>query len=467
MKRILALTLTLALLTGITVAQKMKEIDRHIPVKPAQRIEVREFSGSKIDFRSWDKNEVYVKVKIVFESSDREYEEEYINGVDLVLNETEKGMVVRLKQPTLRGRSGFSWENLFKLRFTSYVSLEITGEVYVPQSNALTLEAKYSTASLEDMKGELALQGTSSTIRLKNCSNIQRVENNYGTTTIEQSGGNLQLESKSSKITIDTFNGPVDLEADYSTVKLSDIKNEAAIQSRSATITADRIGGNLRIQADYSKMTVKDVKGFVDIRNQSGSINARSIEGFQADAPYTRIEVYAISGKSGKPIRIKGQSGHVEIENAVGDLFIDSPYSTIDLKTIRGNVEITNKSGKIRADDVVGNFTAKTEYTLFDIGDITANTIYVTNKSNGVSFDLKNTPAKIEIHNEYGDVSVKMPAGYSGDVRLKVGYGKIMTNLPVKIEDLGGGAYVIDKVGEKKNLIDLQTKSANIRLYAR
>ncbi|MGB2869923.1 MAG: DUF4097 family beta strand repeat-containing protein [Bacteroidota bacterium] len=466
MNRISCTLLAILLPTVLLLGEKKKEFDRTIPTKPTDRIELRGFSSSKIDFKSWDKNEIRINIRVSVESSNESYMEEYIRNVDLMSTDREGVVVVTFKQPDMSGRTGFSWSNLFKLKFSSWNSVDVAGEIYLPRSNPLFLEVRYSSISLEEMHGELSLDGKSSTISLKNCGALRSIDNDYGTTTVEQSGGNLQLKSTSSRITIDTFDGSVDLDADYSTVQLRDIKKGATIKSKSSSnITVEGVAEDLTLHSDYSTLRISDVKGFVTLDDKSGNIKVNRVGGIRVQAPYTHIDISDVTGKSNKPIQIESSSGRVSLENITGDISIESPYSPIELTNIRGNVEITAKSGSIRFDDVIGDVKATTEYTSFSFRDVTANSIVITDKSSSVDLSLKNIPSTIDIRNEYGNVKLRLPKDYSADANLKVSYGTIKCNKPLGVEEVGGGAYFVGRIGGgTKNSLKVQTSSGDINL---
>ena len=92
-----------------------------------------------------------------------------------------------------------------------------------------------------------------------------------------------------------------------------------------------------------------------------------------------------------------------------------------------------------------------------------------TSKSGKIDLKLKTPPSVIDIRNEYADVNVDMPTGFSGDVDLNVSYGSIHTNLQLEKEKSfdGGGGYAMGKIGSGHGKISLETKSANINLKQR
>ncbi|HTP13417.1 MAG TPA: hypothetical protein VMM37_07290, partial [Bacteroidota bacterium] len=370
--------------------QQAKTIERHIPTAPAQKIHLLDFSATNIDFRTWDKNEIYLNIKVAFESSNRDYEDEYIRSVDVVQEQTDKSLTLTYKQP--KQRSNFSWSNIFRLRFNTYNSVEVTGEIYVPRVNALELEADYSKVSLDNVAGDLSVSGKSSTIRLKDCKSVQEIDNDYGPVTIEQCAGAVHIHCTSGRVTVESFRGPAVLDADYSTIKVADVKGGVTVSSKSGTVTLDRIGGDLDVKADYSTVTVNDVKGFVQIRDQSGNIRVKTVDGVSIDAPYTATEITGVTGRAGKPITVSGQSGRLDLEDATGNVSVENPYSPIALKSIRGNVDIRTTSSEVTVEDVAGNLDVAAEYSSFNIEGLDADRVRMTNKSNHIDLDLNRSP---------------------------------------------------------------------------
>lgn len=193
-------------------ADQSKDIEHRANVKPSQRIEITGLSGSKIEFKTWDKNEVYLKLSLRISSSDEDYEKEYINSFEVQERTTEGSLILAFKEPKRDISSGI-W-SIFK--GGSYVRKEITGEVFVPAANPLTTDLSYGSLTMTGLRGELNVLGKNNTLRLTGCVNLHRITNDYGKTEVENGGGSLDLSSTSSTITISRFAGPASVDADYS-----------------------------------------------------------------------------------------------------------------------------------------------------------------------------------------------------------------------------------------------------------
>ena len=443
------------------LAEQKTTLEKRIPTNTSQRIEIDGFSGTDISFKPWDKNEVYVKLDISISSSDNDFEKKFVSSAKITESQTQSG--VRLQFERIRENTdGWSLlKSIFKGHF--YTKTEITGEIYVPRSNPLSTDLKYGTISLENMNGEISLNGQSNALILRNCSSIARIENDYGTILIENSGGRLDLNAASSTVTINEFNGPLKIDANYSTVTVSRASKNIVINDKSGKLDIEDIAGDVKIDADYSTITLNNVKGFADISSESATIRARSVDAIQVQANYSTVKINGVRGIPGKPIIANGQSGTLTLENATGNVQIDNPYSSIDLARINGNITIDSKSATIHAEDIDGDWISRTEYSSVRVRRITANNVNITNNSNPVSVQLKNVPSNIDIRNEYGDVSVHMPTGFSGDIDMYAEYGTVDTNFPIKHKSGRRSSYTA-KVGSGNGSITIKTESANIEL---
>jgi hypothetical protein len=317
------------------------------------------------------------------------------------------------------------------------------------------------------MKGPLRLRGTGNTVLLKNCSDIQEVTNDYGKTTVERSGGSLNLSSQSATINIDQFTGKVAVDASYSNITVRDVSQTLSIRSTSGTIKVERVGGNTTIRSDYSNITVNNISGMLEIEGKSGRVIAKTVDGIRVASAYGPIDVSHVSGKASKEISIVGQSGNLTLTDAIGDVKIENPYGNIDLENIRGNIDL--KGSHVEANDCTGDWQSETQYGNVTARNLSSKKILMTSKSGKVDLRLKTPPSEIDIKNEYADVNVEMPVGFSGDVDLNVSYGTIHTNLQLEKEKSfdGGGGYAMGKIGTGNGRISLETKSANINLKQR
>ncbi|MEX2117353.1 MAG: DUF4097 family beta strand repeat-containing protein [Bacteroidota bacterium] len=462
--KIFAAAVSLMLVAASPASDQTRDLEHRSRTTPAQRIEIRGLSGSEIEFKSWDKNEVAMTIHVRISSSDQEYEEEYIRSLDIRETKSETTLLLEFVE-LRRGVKGGGFWSIFS--GGNYVRKEIRGEVFVPRSNALTTDFSYGSIALESMKGELKILGKNNSLSLKECSDVRNVENDYGESVLQNCGGNLKLKGTSSKVTIESFKGPVDIEAQYSTILVKDVTQSATIKSQSGRITAESIGGNVAIQSDYTTIVASSIKGDLTVGTKSGSLRVKGVQGLTIEAPYTTVEASDVSSPAGKPVSFSGQSGSLTLDNVKGDLQLDGPYSNIDLKNIQGSVDLQSKSSSVTAEEVSGDWKSKTEYSTLRLRSLRSKSVRITNKSNNVRVDLRTVPSEVIIRNEYGGVEVTMPKGFAGEVTLDAEYGSIDTDFLIRNRKTGSSAYAVGTVGAGSGTIIIETKSAGITLTQR
>ena len=455
------IALLLLLCVQPSYAGKSRTVEKRVATKPGERIEVSGIAGSKVRFRSWAKDEVYVQLKVSISSSDDDYESDFLASVEIDDLRTPDGVRLSFREGEPHGRKS-SWVSRLFGQF--FMNKEISGDVYVPQNNPLTTDMKYGSLTLEGMTGDVQLLGTTNSVILRNCAAVSRIENDYGTTRIANSGGNLTLSASSSELTVTDFAGSLEIDANYSTVSASHVSGDVSVADQGGTVSLDDVGGNAAIDAKYSTITLSRVKGVSRVESASGVVHLRDVGGAEVEANYSTIDINGVTGSAGKQLYVKSQSGQLTIEDVVGEVVIDNPYSTMNLSRIRGSVTLTSTSATIEADEVSGDWKSQTQYSTITLRQLSAKSVSITNSSNPVKITMKSVPSTVNIRNTYGDVRVSMPGGFSGSVELDAEYGAVETNLPIAVRTRSGSGFATGKLGAGTGVISIETESGAIDL---
>lgn len=451
----------LFLSTVLFAASESKKINKTFSVKPGQGIEINSVSGVNVRVRSWDKNEIKFDLRIKISSTDEEYEETYVNEFNIEKRENGSNLVFDFVE-TNESVSWSFWD-IFKLKFGMSVEKDIKGEIFVPQSNSLIMNTRYSDIQLIGMKGKLDIIGRGNDIHLQRCDSINRIENLYGDIKIENCGGDLELESRGSAVTILGFNGNVEINALYSGITAEDVSGNLTIVSRSEDIKIRKVGAALDISADYSDVDVKDVKGFVSIIDRGGTIRINGAGGLYAKGPYCDIYAEKIIGSAGDTIVVENRSGIIDIREAVGNIEIDDEYSEISIRDIKGNVNLSARSNSIRAFGIDGNWVSRSQYCSIEVRKLNADLVKISNRSEPLTVTMKKLPSRIEINNEYGEVDISVAGEIEGDITLDAKYGDIETDLPLRFRQDGSSSFAYGIIGNSKNVVNIITRSGDIK----
>ncbi|MCU0452505.1 MAG: DUF4097 domain-containing protein [Bacteroidetes bacterium] len=448
------------------VVERDRTLERRIPVGPAQEVEVRGLRGSEIEFKTWDEAAVKVQLRIVVSSSDEEWEERYLKHVELSVDSSREKITITYREPDANEVVSGSWlKRLFNFR--GYRQMEVSGVVMIPRKNGFMTDLRFGTISLAGVEGEVRLEGQSNTVEVRDCPRLSVIRNDYGHTKVERSGGDLRVEAKSGELTIKEFKGALEAEADYAGVTMAQVVGNVKVNDKSGTVRLSDVKGDVEVDADYSRVTIERVAGVVRVTDKSGSVQVRTVDGIDVNAPYSEVEIANVSGTRGMPIVIRGQSGRLLLEQAVGDVRIDNSYSRMDLADIKGDVDLRAQSATVEADRVEGDWNSETAYTQIRVRALRAANVLVSNSSNTVSLELEKSPAKLNVRNSYGNVDIAVPKGYAGKVRLKSEYGSIRTDLPLEVDNFGSGSLATGTVAGGTSSFTVEVKSGDVRVRQR
>ncbi len=453
--------LVMLALIATTLSADIKEIKRTIPAKKIHSVDILRFTGSEIDVKTWEKEEISVNIKIEYNASNKEKVQEYLRMVDLTDKES-NGKITLTYHDVEKNDDGFSFSDLFNSLFSSYSNLNVSGTIIIPASSALFTDMRYGTYSVEGVKGNLYLSGVSNGLTVRNCSSVQRIENNYGETEIEECAGALDFKGTSSTVKITKLNGTIKADADYSNVTVAHLTGDANIRCISGTVTIEQSAKNVNLDANYSQISVKNTGGSVSIKSQSATIAVSQANNVSINAWYSTIAVESVTG-TGSAVELITQSGETKLTNISRTVNIEDSYSTTRVNNIQGKISLDGNTSNLQGRKVTGDLSVTNQYGTVDIEELTASSIEIKNKSNTVQLELLNRPTTVEIENEYGAVILSMPE-FTGDVRLKAKYGSISTNLPVNVEEMGGGAIAIGKIGSGTGTMNVSTVSGNIEI---
>lgn len=439
-----------------------KTIERHFKTNEKQVIEISELSGSRVQIKSWDKDEVSVKLKVIFNSSKDEYEYNYLKTADIIAVSSEDNLKIRYRTIGEEGK----WSYFLGIKFNIAYSenKDIIGEIYIPRKNAFKTNFTYGSISLQDMNGDIELLGRGSNVEVTNCKKLKTIENDYGKVFINNSGGNVKLGCKSGKIQINGLKGDANILADYSSITINGISENVNINSKSGNHLLTNINGNLNIISDYSTLNISEIGGAVYVDDRSGNINVKKCDAVKINGPYSKMFVSDVGSKPGKTFYIKGQSGKLYAENITGNLSIENPYSDIELKNINGDVTITGKSSLIIAEHVSGSWNSNTEYERLTLRNISSKNLSIKNKSGLIDIGFISAPREIDIWNEYSDVKINMPDGFSGNIDVATQYGSIKSNLPMAYSQNNNYSHASGKIGNGQGEIKITNKNGNIVL---
>lgn len=304
----------LVLLTGICFQVAASAANK----KDFVKIYKKEFNGinanttvglnnryGKVEVRTWDKNQVYVTVKITAHASNQKEAEEVIDrikisftsGADFVKTET-----------SIEDRSSvMTWFSGNSCDYT------IDYEVFMPPANKLDLKNKYGNSYVSALNGAASVDVKYGDFKVENIAGAFDVKLGYGNGTIVKCN-NLKCAVSYGNIRLDDARD-VDMQSKYSEITLteaSDVKIDSHYDDYTVgTVRELRINSeygdykinysdNLIVTGKYTDYQVKKLANNADMDLQYGGLQIGSLsKGFSninVRGSYTDVEIKVEEG---------------------------------------------------------------------------------------------------------------------------------------------------------------------------
>jgi hypothetical protein len=133
-------------------------------------------------------------------------------------------------------------------------------------------------------------------------------------------------------------------------------------------------------------------------------------------------------------------------------------YNFSPIKSLSGNVEVTNVIGSVWAESVGGNVEIRDVQGLINASSI----------SGSVHGDFKQTPRlnKMWFRTISGSILVKAPFNLNAMVKMQSDAGLLKTDFPIEIQEMryGLGKFVDGKLGAGTQTVDIRSVYGNISL---
>ncbi|HRE57577.1 MAG TPA: DUF4097 family beta strand repeat-containing protein [Candidatus Kapabacteria bacterium] len=398
-------------------AEKTKKYEKRMSVKPSQSITIANFTHSDIMIKYHDKPEIYYSLTVRIQSSDEDDEIEFIDSVYIRDRISEKEIVVQMIDRAPNNQK--SDVKIFGIDFGEEFLKSCKGEIYIPQSAWVNIGIRSTKLTIDDIIQELKIIGESNTIIAKNCKNIKTIVNKNGTTRLYSCNGfPVNLEGKNGTYTAQNI-GNIVVNAPYSKIELYDVNGKAEIQSRSGTVRVKNITQGLICRADYTSMNIEKIKNNTSIYTKSATITITEAESVSMDADYATIGIRkVIAADSLHGVEIVSRSSTIRLDDIAAKIDIESPYSTIGVRDIRGNLKFSGKSSTVNGTRVSGNIDIVSDNGGVELRDVKAKNIYTEMYNGKIRYSLMQHPEKISLYAEQGNVALTVPKSFDGELHL-------------------------------------------------
>ncbi len=215
------------LVMNIAVRAEEKRIikEKSFSVNQGETISV-ETSGADVKIKSWDKNEVYVKIL-----GNKRAEEK----MNFIIEKSGNEVRVISKRKT---GSFFNFWGGFNLRI----------EAFVPQIFNVNIETSGGDIDADNLNGIFNLTSSGGDIKLNNLN---------GELTAKTSGGDINLVNSSGKLNVTTSGGNIECKSVSGKISVNTSGGDIIIQAKNGEIDAATSGGDIKISLENNFNGIK------------------------------------------------------------------------------------------------------------------------------------------------------------------------------------------------------------------
>lgn len=498
-KVVMAFALLLACATNASAHDQRDEVKReftkNVAWRSGQRVCVVHSMGG-ITVRTHTANEVRLLVDMRGSADNRADAEEFIQQIEIQVEETASGVCFRTKYPERQGRRRGSWSFSAKYDLT------------VPEGAPLDLRNSFGSVSVAGTKASAVILNSHGTVRLADSQGNHRVENSFGAVDVFNNAGDVEVTGGNGTVTVGQIQGSARVRNRFGRIDVTDVKHNLTVRNDNGNVTTTGIGGTLTIVNSFGTTEVSNVGGAADVQNSNGRILARDLRGgAELRTSFGNIEATDVTGNAD----ITSSNGRVMLRNVTGSASVTASFGQVDAAQVQKGIRVTSGNGGIILNDIGGDSSARTSFGYIrasrvagalalensngsiharDVkGAVTARTTFgsVTLDGVGGKVDVDNGNGAvtiagvaqgsgagcnpISVRTTFSPIRVFLPENSSYDVNARTSFGRIRSDFQLTLSsgtELGGGGVqsvaITSKLGAGGCELRLINQNGNIEI---
>lgn len=470
-----------------------REFTKNVAWRSGQRVCVVHSMGG-VNVRTHAANEVRLLVDMRGSADNRSEAEQFIQQIEIQVEETASGVCFRTKYPERHGHRRGSWSFSAKYDLT------------VPEGAALDIRNSFGGVAVVGTKAPAVILNSHGTVRMADSQGSHRIENSFGSVEVYNNAGDVDVTGGNGTITVDKIQGSARIRNRFGRNTVTDIKHNLTIRNDNGNVSVTGVGGTATVVNSFGTTEVTDVGGVTDVKNSNGRILARNLRGgAELGTSFGNIEATDITGNAD----ITSSNGRVMLRNVTGAATVTASFGTVDAAQVQKGIRVTSGNGGIILNDIGGDSSARTSFGYIrasriegslaaensngsinarDVkGAVTARTTFggVVIDGAGGKVDVDNgngsvtiagvTPGagcnSIAVRTSFSPIRVFLPDNPSYDVNARTSFGRIRSDFQLTLSsgtELGGGGTqsvaISSKLGAGGCELRLINQNGNIEI---
>ncbi len=443
-----------------------REFSKNVAWKAGQRVCARHSFGS-LTVTAHTAHETRLRVDMKASASNRADAEEFINQIEIRVEENSTGVCFRTEYP----------EHLMNRRRGNF-SFSVEYNLTVPEAAPLDLRNNFGSVAVRGMAGGAQVVNGHGAVTLEDTRGAQRVENSFGAITVTGNAGDVDLTGANGNIAATRVEGALTIRNRFGRTTALRVSRNLSIRNSNGEVRVETVGGAANIVNSFGGTEVLDVAGLADVQNSNGRITARDLKGGAAlkssfgnvdaenitgnadiSASNGRLQVADVTGEVtlsasfgsieasdiGKGARVTGGNGSITLSDIGGDTFVKTSFGQVRATDINGALTVENSNGGIFAGDVTGAASVRTSFGGVQLEGI-GGAVDVQNNNGSVTVALTGgdgrTCRRVALRTGFSPLRIYLPENANYDVHASTSFGRINSDFPLTLTpgtQLGGG----------------------------
>lgn len=231
------------------------------------------------------------------------------------------------------------------------------------------------------------------------------------------------------------------------------------------TLTAEAGGKSIdynNVSIDY-ELQIPDVMK-LKIDNEEGTVRIHGLQGdIDASSDRGMMEIVDVQGH----LSVNSSYGNIYLSDIKGNVELDNRYSNAIIDRAEGSVRLYSQSGRITISNIDGKVTGETENGFVLLREISGPVEVVGYSS---ELQLENIRGDTKITSEAGIATFILPESDGYRVDAAVRGGRILTQLPLPIQEDMDGDYDVQMngvVGNGEWSLDVKAEFGDIMFHVK
>jgi len=416
---------------------------------------------AQMTISAWDKNEISAEATVEVGDSDPELIKEFLDNTTMKLEAEGGGFVLRLMSP-------MDWERGHTTIYKKIGQAVRSGRwnlsyaarivVRVPASQSLDVSNSFGDIAVNGVTGRLKLRNESGQVRVEGGGGELALETSFADVRVANFKGAIDVRNESGAVSAENIGGRADIHTSFKDVRFAKIGGPLTVTAESAGVTGSDVAGDCRITSSFQKIEVRGIRGRLEVNGESAPVTVRDVD---LDAVVgSSFGDIAVTGVGGS-LEVRSESAKVTAADVKKDVAIRTSFKDVEARRIGGGLTVEAESSGVLAEDIGGAVSVRSSFSRVVLRR-TSGSITVTAESAPVEIaEIKALPSGsvIDVKTSFGPIRITLPAGAEFQGTAKAGFGKVITDIPVTLTDSGSFEGQVVSFGTGKGGVTLRLET--------